>query len=140
MYRAISSRTERSRLLIKPFATEDMEMRFRSILQPRLVRFDDAKEQLLRALSDRVTGLRRRLDMAALSLEAGSPQSIMERGYSVVMTVPADAASLDSKEKGAIVRSASDTKPGDRLIIRPMKGLITARTEEVDLTSQVREE
>ncbi|MDR2095463.1 MAG: exodeoxyribonuclease VII large subunit [Treponema sp.] len=124
MYRAVGARTERSRLLIKPFRIEEMEMRFRSILQPRLVRFDDAKEALLDNLADRVKDIRRRLELARLGLEAGSPLSVLERGFSVVM------AEGKEGEAPRLIRRASDTRRGDRLIIRPMAGIITALTED----------
>jgi exodeoxyribonuclease VII large subunit len=121
LYHAMTARTERARLLIKPFSLEDLEYRFRGILQPRLVRFDDAKEALLTNLSDRIGELRRRLELARTGLEAGSPLAIMERGFSVVL----------HGETGKLVRSYRDTAPGDRLIIRPLEGIISARTEEV---------
>jgi exonuclease VII large subunit len=57
--------------------------------------------------------------LALTGLEAGSPRAILERGFSVVI----------NEETGAILRRAEDTKPGDRLSIRPLHGLIAARTE-----------
>ncbi|MDR3020152.1 MAG: exodeoxyribonuclease VII large subunit, partial [Treponema sp.] len=45
----IRARIERARLLLKPFDPRDLEYRFRAILQPRLIRFDDAKEALVKA-------------------------------------------------------------------------------------------
>jgi exodeoxyribonuclease VII large subunit len=118
---AIKTRLDRARLLIKPFNLEDLEYRFRVILQPRLVRFDDAKEALLEALSDRVAELRRRLDLARTGLEAASPLSVLERGFSVVI----------HGNSGAVLRGAAGVKPGDPLIIRPLSGVINARAESV---------
>jgi exodeoxyribonuclease VII large subunit len=115
------SRIDRARLLIKPFSLADLEYRFRVILQPRLVRFDDAKEELLSALSQRIGELRRRMELAYTALEGGSPLAIMERGFSVVT----------HGKTGALIRSGRDAKPGDTLIIRPLSGLITALTESV---------
>jgi len=40
----IRARLERARLLLKPFDPQDLEYRFRAILQPRLIRLDDAKD------------------------------------------------------------------------------------------------
>jgi exodeoxyribonuclease VII large subunit len=114
-------RLDRARLLIKPFSLEDLEYRFRAILQPRLVRFDDAKEALLEALSGRVSELRRRLDLARTGLEAASPVSVLERGFSVVV----------HGNSGRTLRNAGDLKPGDPLIIRPLLGIAKARTESV---------
>jgi exodeoxyribonuclease VII large subunit len=121
MREAMKSRLDRAWLLIKPFSLEDLEYRFRAILQPRLVRFDDAKETLLAGLTDRVADLRRRLDISRTALEAASPLSVLERGFSVVM------------HNGKVVRSASELKSGDPLVIRPLKGLIAARTESTQM-------
>ena len=117
---AVRGRIDRARLLLRPFGAEDLEYRFRAILQPRLVRFDDAKEGLVAGLSDLVAGLRRRLELASAVLEAGSPLSAMGRGFSMVV----------NRRTGKVVRGAADAGPGDRLDIRPLSGAITAVTEE----------
>lgn len=117
---AMESRLERARLLIKPFKLEDLEYWFRSILQPRLLRFDDAKEELIGGLSYRIRDIRQRLELAVLSIEAGNPRAILERGFSIVC-----------KENGELVRSAGIVNTGERLIIRPLEGTISAITEEV---------
>ena len=122
LQRTMESRTEKIRLSIKPFNPEDLEYRFRSILQPRLLRFDDAKEALLFNLSAKVEQIRRRLDLANMGLEAGSPKKILERGYSVV--------SLD--RTGKLIRRSRDLKKGDRITIRPLEGLIRAEVEGID--------
>jgi exodeoxyribonuclease VII large subunit len=118
---SIQGRLDRARLLLKPFAPENLELRFRAILQPRLVRFDDAKEGLLLGMKDRLTRTRQKLELAVNTLESSSPLAILERGYAVVQ----DA------ESGAIIRRASEAAPGKLLQIRPMEGLFTARTETI---------
>ncbi|MDR2417969.1 MAG: exodeoxyribonuclease VII large subunit [Treponema sp.] len=117
---AMESRLERAHLLIKPFKLADLEYWFRSILQPRLLRFDDAKEELIGGLSYRIRDIRQRLELAVLSLEAGNPRAILERGFSIVC-----------KENGELVRDAGVVNIGERLIIRPLEGTISAITEEV---------
>jgi exodeoxyribonuclease VII large subunit len=119
LLRTMTAKMERARLLLKPFSLEDLEYRFRAILQPRLVRFDDAKEGILKGLSERIALLRRRLELAQRSLEAGSPRAILERGFSVVI----------HEKTGRVVRRAGETRPGDTLVIRPLEGIITAKTE-----------
>ncbi|MDR0586916.1 MAG: exodeoxyribonuclease VII large subunit [Treponema sp.] len=119
MAETIRDKIERARLLVKPFSLEDLEYRFRAILQPRLVRLDDAKEELLNGLSDKVNELRRRLELAAAVLEAGSPLAILERGFAVVTR----------EESGEVLRRAAQTAAGDRLRIRLMEGTVQARTE-----------
>lgn len=120
LYGVLKGRLDRARLLAKPFAPGDLEFRFRTILQPRLVHFDDAKEALLEALQDRVDQGRRRLALALTALEASSPLAILERGYSVVTLA----------SSGALLRCASEAAAGDRVIIRPREGRLGARIEE----------
>jgi len=117
---AIKTRIEKARLLLRPFGVEDLEYRFRSILQPSLVRFDDAKEALVGGMADLVANLRKRHELALAILEAGSPIAIMERGFSVVL----------NRRTGSVVRGCDDALVGDRLEIRPLHGTITAVTEE----------
>jgi exodeoxyribonuclease VII large subunit len=118
LYNILHTRLERARLLLKPFDPEDMEYRFRSILQPRLVRFDDAKDALVQAVSERCAELRKRVELSLAVLEAGSPLAAMEKGFSVV-----------TDSKGKIVRNAANVKKGDKLLIRPLKGIIHAEVE-----------
>ncbi|MDR2398742.1 MAG: exodeoxyribonuclease VII large subunit [Spirochaetaceae bacterium] len=122
LYRTVQVRLERIRLLAKPFKQEDLEYRFRAILQPRLVRFDDAKETLLDTLTERIVGLRRRLELARRSLEAASPEAMLKRGFSLVIR----------EADGKPLRRAGDLSLGDRLIIRPWEGRVTAETLAVD--------
>lgn len=117
----IEIRLERARLLTKPFAPEDLEFRFRTILQPRLLRFDDAKEGLCDALSDRIAEGRRRVQLAAGVLEAANPQEVLARGFSIVT----------DGETGKIVRDASSLRIGGPLNIRMLHGSAVARTEEI---------
>ncbi|MCL2479801.1 MAG: exodeoxyribonuclease VII large subunit, partial [Treponema sp.] len=98
--------------------------RFRSILQPVLVRFDDAKEALLLNLNAKVEDLFHRLDLANTALETASPLKILERGYSVVTF--ADAG----KKNGVVVRRSRDVRKGDSLKIRLMEGEINAEAGE----------
>jgi exodeoxyribonuclease VII large subunit len=114
------NRLEKARLLLRPFGTEDLEYRFRAILQPRLIRLDDAKEALIDNLSALVADRRRRLEMVRAVLSAGSPLAIMERGFSMVTNT----------RTGKMVRHSGDARPGDRLKIRPLSGTINAITEE----------
>jgi exodeoxyribonuclease VII large subunit len=116
----IKSRLERARLLIRPFSVDDLEHRFRAILQPALVRFDDAKEALVMSLDDRIDSYRRRLELAETGLKAGSPLAGLERGFSGVV----------NERSGKILRRGIDAKPGDKLSIRPLEGLVKALTEE----------
>ncbi|MDR1971999.1 MAG: exodeoxyribonuclease VII large subunit [Treponema sp.] len=119
--RIIRSRIERVRLLAKPFGLADLEYRFRGILQPRLIRFDDAKEDLVAALGGKIAELRRRLQITCAGLEASSPRAILERGFSVTINC----------RTGKLLRRAADAERGDPLSIRLWEGRIGAVTETV---------
>jgi exodeoxyribonuclease VII large subunit len=112
------SRIEKAKLLLKPFDPQDLEYRFRTILQPRLIRLDDAKESLVNAINERCELLRNRLALAAAVIEAGSPLAAMERGFSVV-----------TDSSGRIVRNAANVKEGERLSIKPLEGKFHAVVE-----------
>jgi exodeoxyribonuclease VII large subunit len=112
------TRMERARLLLRPFDAQDMEYRFRSILQPRLIRLDDAKEELLSAISGKCAVIRKKVELAAAVLETGNPLSVMERGFSVV-----------TNSSGKVIRSSDNVNPGDKLYIKPLKGKINAIVE-----------
>jgi len=122
---SIKSRIERIRLLARPFSLADLEYRFRSILQPRLMRFDDARDALLENMQEKTAELRRRLDLAKTGLEAASPLSALQRGFSVVTPI------RDGKLQPP-VRRAEDVNPGETLVIRPLEGLITAIAKKVN--------
>jgi exodeoxyribonuclease VII large subunit len=116
LYETVRGRFSRARALLRPFSPEYLERQFRAILQPRLLRFDDAKEALLEAAAKRSSRLRRRFELARATLEAANPNTVLERGLSLVT----DAAT------GAVIRSALDVKSGDRLRIQPACGIIDA--------------
>jgi exodeoxyribonuclease VII large subunit len=117
---SMKERTSRIRLMMAAFDPESLELRFRRIEQPILLRFDDAKEALLESLSDRVRDARHRITVLTGQLEGANPRSILKRGYAMVR----DA------ETGAILRSASDTAGGKLIEIIPERGRIVARVEE----------
>ncbi|MDR1143022.1 MAG: exodeoxyribonuclease VII large subunit [Spirochaetaceae bacterium] len=119
---AVKARIDRARLLAKPFGIDDLERRFRAILQPALVRFDDAKEAILKSLTERIAGYRRRAELAAARLEAGSPLAVLERGFSVVT----------NERTGLVLRRPEDALAGDGLSIRLLAGLVKARTEKTE--------
>ncbi len=114
-------RIKMNRILLKPFSRENMEYQFRSILQPRLIRFDDAKENLVSVFNEKLSALKHRLALAFTALEAGNPYSIMERGFSVVT----------NQRTGKIIRSYRDAEQGDKLVIRLSEGIIHAAAESV---------
>ena len=115
------TRLERAHLLLKPFAPDDLEYRFRVILQPRLIRLDDAKEALVNAMSERSETLRNRISLASAIIKAASPLSAMERGFSVV-----------TDSKGKVLLNAANVKQGEQINIKPLKGKISAIVESME--------
>ena len=113
------SRLEKARLLLKPFSPHDMEYRIRTILQPRLIRLDDAKEALIEAMSQRCANARNKIELASAVIKAASPLSALEKGFSVV-----------TDSRGKVVVNAANVKKGDLLCIRPLKGIIEAVVEK----------
>jgi exodeoxyribonuclease VII large subunit len=114
----MSARLERAKLLLKPFDPQDMEYRIRAILQPRLIRLDDAKESLITAVSDKCAVIRKRIELSSAVLETASPLAVMERGFSVV-----------TNSSGKVIKSSDNVKQGDKIFIRPLKGKIDAVVE-----------
>ena len=121
LYESIQQRTEKTRLLVRSFNPESLEVRFRNIQQPLLNRFAAAREALPQNLQDKIRDLKIRISQCRTVLENASPQTIFDRGYSMVT----DAS-------GKVVRDAASLKAGDRLIITPAKGKITATTENIE--------
>ncbi|MDR3325440.1 MAG: exodeoxyribonuclease VII large subunit [Spirochaetaceae bacterium] len=113
----IAARLERSRHLIRPYNTQNLEQRFRIILQPHLMRCDDARETLNAGIKETIGFRRRRLELLKARLDGASPRAILERGYSVVVNTAT----------GAVLRRADQAKSGDILAIRPLEGALTAQ-------------
>ena len=101
--------------MIKAFNPESLEVRFRNIQQPLLNRFAAARENLPKNLQDKIHDLRVRLKTSVTVLENASPQTIFDRGYSMV-----------TGSDGKVVRDAANVKIGDKLTITPAKGKIEA--------------
>ena len=116
LYAAITARTQNLRLMLKTFTPENMELQFRSIEQKVLLRFDAAREELVNGMKQRITDMRTYIKHCSDILESASPQSIFNRGYSMVT----DA------QTGKVIRSAEDSAPGLQIVIRPAQGLINA--------------
>jgi len=119
LYDGINVKLERLRLLVRSFTPESMELRFRSIEQPLLMRFDSAKEILLQAMEQKCKETRRRIENVVRDLDGANPKNILARGYSMVKDL----------ETGKIIRSEKDTSPGHLIEITPASGKIIAKTE-----------
>lgn len=120
MLSAIEDKIEKIKIMLHSFKPEALELRFRSIQQPLLLRFDDAKEEILNGMKDRLKDFRHRLDILTRTLEGADPQGILNRGYSIVC----------NKETGKTVRSFEEVSSGVLLTVRPAKGSFEARVEK----------
>lgn len=116
----IENRIEKIRLMLNNFKPDSLELRFRNIQQPLLARFDNAKEEILSAMQDRCKEFRQRLLVLNKILEGANPQGILDRGYSIVRNA----------ETGKTIRSFSQVKEGENLLIQPSKGKIEAEVKK----------
>ena len=114
-YDILTARIKNTRLMVKAFNPESLEVRFRNIQQPLLNRFAAARENLPKNLQDKIRDLRVRLQTSRTVLENASPQTIFERGYSMVCD-----------ENGKIIRSQKQVTEGTKLTITPAEGKINA--------------
>lgn len=121
LIRGISTKIDNYKILVKSFSSENLELRFRSIEQPLLQRFEDAKDSLILSMNDLLTQRKQQLKIATNTLEQISPKTILERGYSLVFD-----------EKGNIIKNANQVKPDSKIIINPAKGKIFANVESLE--------
>ena len=113
----IKSRIENLKLMVKSFSPDNMEIKFRTIEQPLLYRFDTAKEALLQNISLKLKDTKLFLDHQIQILESSSPKTILQRGYSMVR----------DKTTGKIIRGLQDTSIGAEIEIIPANGKINAK-------------
>ena len=104
---------------MRAFDPSSLEVRFRNIQQPLLNRFDNAKQGLRDGILDKIKDYRTRIATCRTILENASPQTIFNRGYSMV-----------TDEKGNIIKSSAQVKSGEMLTITPSEGKIKAKVEE----------
>lgn len=114
-YTEISSKVEKLKLMAKSFSIENLEIRFRTIEQPLLNRLDYAKNALSDGIAEKIKDTRQKIQNCVTVLENASPQTILNRGYSMVKTAG-----------GKVVRSQEDVAQGEKLEIYPAKGKIEA--------------
>ncbi len=120
MMGSIHQRLERVRLLLGPFAPENLERNVRLFLQPRLQRLDDAREELSLGFQGKLAESRHRYELAARELASYSPLEVLQRGYAVV----------SHGKTGKVLLSAQGVKAGDGLDIRLAQGGMSATVEE----------
>ena len=115
----MGARIQQVRLMTKTFTPDTLEMQFRRIEQPLLMRLDDAKERLLHNMQTRLTDAKHRLALLSQSIESANPQSILERGYAIVY----------DRQTGTVLRYTQDVSEGSKLRIKVADGEIYAEVE-----------
>ena len=108
---SINNRIEKLKLLCSSFSGERLELMFRRIEQPFLMRFDDAKEALLRNMKERILEVKRYHLLLKERLKGVSPKDILKRGFSIV-----------TNEKGKPVASAKNVKEAEKLNVMTYDG------------------
>ena len=116
LYNEIKGKIEKKRLIVRAFDPSSLEVRFRNIQQPLLNRFDKAKQGLKDGILDKIKDYRTKLATYKTILENASPQTILNRGYSMVRD-----------ENGDVVRDSAQVNEGTALLITPAKGSIKAK-------------
>ena len=116
LYSGVKMRVEKTKLMVKAFNPDNLELKFRSIEQPLLVRFDNAKDDLMQNISRKLQDTRHFIENCATILENASPQVILDRGYSMVR----------EKSTQKIIRDGTQIAAGAEIEIIPAKGKITA--------------
>ena len=111
----ILERTKNLRLLLKSFNPENMHTRLLNIEQRLSERFDRAFDSMKNSMEEIIKEKKRRIERSTEILESCNPQSIFNRGYSMV-----------TDKDGNVIRDAKKLASGDQIKIKPAKGELTA--------------
>ena len=115
LYNNINRIVKNTRLLIKSFNPDSLEIKFRNIQQPLLNRFEAAKNNLFENIKNKIKDYRNIISNSKTILENASPQTILDRGYSMV-----------TDNKGNVIRNENQVSAGDEIKITLAKGKLSA--------------
>lgn len=115
LYNNINRIVKNTRLLIKSFNPDSLEIKFRNIQQPLLNRFETAKSSLFENIKNKIKDYRSIIVNSKTVLENASPQTIFDRGYSMV-----------TDEKGNVIRNENQVSSDDEIKITLAKGKLSA--------------
>lgn len=115
LYNNINRIVKNTRLLIKSFNPDSLEIKFRNIQQPLLNRFENAKINLFENIKNKIKDYRNIISNSKTILENASPQTILDRGYSMV-----------TDKKGNVIRNENQVSAGDEIKITLAKGKLSA--------------
>ncbi|MCR4733448.1 MAG: exodeoxyribonuclease VII large subunit [Treponema sp.] len=119
LYTCIKQKLEQKRLLIRSFNADSLEVRFRTIQQPLLNRYENAKTNLIKNMDDKIKDIRNRIKSSRDILESSSPEAIFKRGYSMVR-----------RKDGSLIRNANQVSADELIEITPAQGKILAKVTE----------
>ncbi|MGC9313190.1 MAG: exodeoxyribonuclease VII large subunit, partial [Sediminispirochaetaceae bacterium] len=117
----VRNKVERIRLLLQQFTPDNLENRFRQVMQPYQLRLDDCKEQVLRSMQDLLLRSRHKVELLKGALEANSPKAVMARGYAVVT----------DRSTGTLIADPAQVPVGEEIDIRIHRGKIGARVDTI---------
>lgn len=115
LYNNINRIVKNTRLLIKSFNPDSLEIKFRNIQQPLLNRFETAKNNLFENIKNKIKEYRNIISNSKTVLENASPQTIFDRGYSMV-----------TDKNGNVIRNDNQVSAGDEIKITLAKGKLSA--------------
>lgn len=115
LYNNINRIVKNTRLLIKSFNPDSLEIKFRNIQQPLLNRFETAKTNLFENIKNKIKDYRNIISNSKTILENASPQTILDRGYSMI-----------TDKKGNVIRNENQVSAGDEIKITLAKGKLSA--------------
>lgn len=118
LFDGIKNKLETKRLMIKAFSPEMLQVQFRNIQQPLLARFENAKDGLKKNITDKINGFRNQILQNKTVLENASPQSIFDKGYSMV-----------TDDAGNIIKESSKVNIGQEIFITLAKGKLNANVK-----------
>lgn len=121
LYNNIQRILKNTRLMIKSFNPESLEIKFRNIQTPLLTRYENAKQNLQQNINEKIKDYKNKLSNYIVILENSSPQTIFNRGYSMV-----------KDKNGNIIRNQNQVKKGDTLLITPASGKISAIVNDTE--------
>lgn len=115
LYNNINRIVKNTRLLIKSFNPDSLEIKFRNIQQPLLNRFETTKNNLFENIKNKIKEYRNIISNSKTVLENASPQTIFDRGYSMV-----------TDKNGNVIRNDNQVSAGDEIKITLAKGKLSA--------------
>lgn len=116
----VLARLDKARLLLSDYRSDRLGETFQRVLQPYQQRFDIANEGLKQAWSDRLTDLKRRVELHKTTLEALNPYAVLERGYALV-----------TDEGGRAIQATTGLATGQHLNLRFHDGRALVSVEEI---------